>query len=121
MNLIGIGTDIVDIRRVARLHERYGERFTQRILTQREHRDLAQAPLPAAFLAKRFAAKEAISKALGSGIRDEVYWRRIEVSHDAQGRPTAQLLSGLLPQTVLHLSISDECHYALACAVALTQ
>ncbi len=120
MQLIGIGTDIVDTRRVARVYARYGERFARRILAHSEWLQFERAPEPALFLAKRFAAKEAIGKALGCGIGQGLGWNCITVEHDDTGRPLAQI-SGALPQAnaVLHLSVADERNYAIAYAVAL--
>ncbi len=120
MNLIGIGTDIVDIRRVALAHARHGRRFARRILAPAEWPQFEAAPEPAAFLAKRFVAKEAIGKALGCGMGQGLWWSRIVVEHDAAGRPCARVAADL-PQAraVLHLSVADERDYAVAHAVAL--
>ena len=120
MNLIGVGTDIVDIRRMARVYAAYGERFARRILAPAEWPQFDRALEPAAFLAKRFAAKEAIGKALGCGIGQGLWWGRIVVESDAGGRPVARI-DAELPQAraVLHLSVADERHYAIAYAVAL--
>ena len=79
--IIGIGSDLIDIRRVAKVIERHGERFLDRIFTEAER-------------AKRFAAKEACSKALGTGIRRGVWWRDMGVVNMAGGRPTMHLTGG---------------------------
>jgi holo-[acyl-carrier protein] synthase len=88
-NILGIGVDSIDVDRIARALERSGERFIERILTPNERADLAarQAPNVANFVAKRFAAKEAVSKALGTGIRGIVGFQSFEVSHTPMGQP----------------------------------
>jgi len=94
--IIGIGSDLIDIRRVAKVIERHGERFLDRIFTDTERRKSDGRAARAASYAKRFAAKEACSKALGTGIRRGVWWRDMGVVNLPGGRPTMQLTGGAL-------------------------
>jgi holo-[acyl-carrier protein] synthase len=92
--IIGLGNDIIDIRRVERTIERYGERFLSRIFTEIERRKSNNRAGRAASYAKRFAAKEACAKALGTGFRQGVFWRDMGVVNLPSGRPTLQLTGG---------------------------
>lgn len=92
--IIGLGNDIIDIRRIEETIERYGERFLTRIFTDVERAKSDRRRLRAASYAKRFAAKEACSKALGTGIRKGVFWRDMGVVNLPSGRPTMQLTGG---------------------------
>ena len=92
--ILGIGSDIIDIRRVERTLERFGERFTARIFTAIEQRKSDGRRNRAASYAKRFAAKEACSKALGTGFRDGVFWRDMGVANLPSGKPTMVLSGG---------------------------
>lgn len=94
MMIIGIGNDIIDIRRVERTIERYGERFLERIFTETERLKSDGRAMRAASYAKRFAAKEACAKALGTGFRHGVFWRDMGVVNLPSGRPTLQLTGG---------------------------
>ena len=98
--IIGIGSDLIDIRRIANVIERHGDRFIGRIFTDAERARAARRgqneKLVVATYAKRFAAKEACSKALGTGIRDGVWWRDMGVVNLPGGRPTMQLTGGAL-------------------------
>ncbi|HJO96553.1 MAG TPA: holo-ACP synthase, partial [Rhodospirillales bacterium] len=85
--IIGIGTDLLDIRRVNAVLERFGERFTQRIYTDIECARARRRPNPAAVYAKCYAAKEACSKALGTGLRQGVFWRDMGVENLPSGQP----------------------------------
>lgn len=120
--ILGIGTDIVRIDRMRRLIERHGERAAARILAASELDAFAHARDPAAFLAKRFAAKEAFAKALGTGVREPVTLHGVSVAHDARGRPLLEC-SGALRAMIAerglaaHLSLSDEADVALAFVV----
>jgi holo-[acyl-carrier protein] synthase len=89
--IIGIGTDLIDIRRVEKTLERFGDRFTHRVFTEVERSRSDRRAARAASYAKRFAAKEACSKALGSGIRMGVAWREMGVVNLASGKPTIEL------------------------------
>jgi holo-[acyl-carrier protein] synthase len=92
--IIGIGSDLIDIRRIERTLERYGERFVDRVFTEIERAKSEARRNRAASYAKRFAAKEACSKALGTGFRAGVYWRDLGVVNLASGRPTMLLTGG---------------------------
>ena len=94
--ILGIGSDIIDIRRIERTLERYGDRFTTRIFTETEQRKSDRRANRAASYAKRFAAKEACSKALGTGLRDGVFWRDLGVVNLPSGKPTMALTGGAL-------------------------
>lgn len=119
--IIGIGVDIVSIARLQRMHERYGERLLERLLAVSERSELGERRgEPGAFLAKRFAAKEAFSKALGTGIRSGVRLCDIEVTHSELGKPGIRLwertleISQSLGVRDIHLSLADEREYAIA-------
>ena len=92
--IIGIGNDIIDIRRIEETLERYGERFIRRIFTEIEIRKSENRAQRAASYAKRFAAKEACSKALGTGFRVGVFWKDMGVVNEPSGRPTMVLTGG---------------------------
>lgn len=92
--IIGLGNDIIDIRRIERTIERYGERFLDRIFTDIERQKSDRRRARTASYAKRFAAKEACSKALGTGIRRGVFWRDMGVVNLPSGRPTLELTGG---------------------------
>jgi holo-[acyl-carrier protein] synthase len=94
--IIGVGSDLVDIRRVERVIARHGERFLSRIFTDNERARAERRAKSAETYAKRFAAKEACSKALGTGIRKGVWWRDMGVVNLPGGRPTMQLTGGAL-------------------------
>ena len=118
--ILGIGTDIVALARIEALHVRYGERFAQRVLSVSEMTEFSVHASPARLLMKRFAAKEALAKAAGSGLRHPVSLLQISVTHDEQGKPAfsfaAELAAHLkqLGVTRHHLSISDERDIAVA-------
>jgi holo-[acyl-carrier protein] synthase len=92
--IIGIGNDMIDIRRVERTIERYGDRFLDRVFTEIERQKSEGRAMRAASYAKRFAAKEACAKALGTGFRRGVYWRDMGVVNLPSGRPTLELTGG---------------------------
>ena len=94
--IIGIGSDLIDIRRVERTLERFGDRFTDRCFTETERVKCDRRHLRAASYAKRYAAKEACSKALGTGCRKGVYWRDLGVVNLPGGKPTMTLTGGAL-------------------------
>ena len=94
--IIGIGTDLVDIRRIERTIARFGERFLDRIFTQKERARADRRANRIETYAKRFAAKEACAKALGTGLRCGVFWRDMGVVNLAGGRPTMKLTGGAL-------------------------
>jgi holo-[acyl-carrier protein] synthase len=125
--IIGIGSDLTDIRRIATTLERFGDRFTQRIFTDTERRRSDRKVDRAASYAKRFAAKEACAKALGTGLRRGVFWRDMGVENARSGQPTlvlaggaAERLAALTPagaRAVIHLSLTDDHPYAQAFVV----
>jgi len=125
--IIGIGSDLIDIRRVEETLERFGERFTNRCFTEIERRKSDRRAARAASYAKRFAAKEACAKALGTGIRQGVVWRDMGVVNLPSGQPTmalaggaAQRLEEITPagcRTVIHLTITDDFPLAQAFVV----
>lgn len=125
--IIGIGNDLVDIRRIAKALAKHGTRFEERSFTPHERYKAARhkgTPRYAEIYAKRFAAKEACSKALGTGFSGAVYMRDIGVTEDEAGRPFLTLTGGALERLhdlipagmspVLHLSLSDEPPFAQA-------
>jgi holo-[acyl-carrier protein] synthase len=122
--IIGIGSDLSDIRRIHRSLERFGSRFTHRIFTELERSRSEKKTDPASSYAKRFAAKEACAKALGTGMRAGVFWRDMGVVNMRSGQPTMVLTGGALTRlntmtppghkAVLHLSLTDDHPYAQA-------
>jgi holo-[acyl-carrier protein] synthase len=94
--IIGLGNDIIDIRRMERTIERFGDRFLSRVFTDTERRKSEGRAARAASYAKRFAAKEACAKALGTGFRHGVFWRDMGVVNLPSGRPTLELTGGAL-------------------------
>ena len=94
--IIGIGSDLVDIRRIEKTLERHGERFLARVFTEKERARAERRSGRAATYAKRFAAKEACAKALGTGLRAGVFWRDMGVVNLPSGRPTMLLTGGAL-------------------------
>ncbi|MCB1700701.1 MAG: holo-ACP synthase [Pseudomonadales bacterium] len=121
--MISIGTDILRIARIDTVLERLGERFVARILTPAEQQEYRASKQPARLLAKRFAAKEAVAKALGSGIGRGVSWQDIAIGHDSQGAPLVTLSGGALQVanrrggSRVELSLADEVDYVVAFAV----
>ena len=125
--IIGLGSDLCDIRRIQKTLDRFGERFVDRIFTPVEAARARRRPGAAATLAKRFAAKEALAKALGTGMSRGVFWRDIGVVNAPSGAPALALtggaaarLAGLVPAGLeprLHLSLTDDPPYALAFVV----
>ena len=123
--ILGVGVDIIEVERIRGVHERFGERFLARILCPKETEYCLSHAHPAPHLAARFAAKEAVSKAFGTGIGAEVGWLDIEVVHHESGQPYVILhgaggrLLSTRGGTVIHLSLSHTQTYA--CAVALIE
>ena len=122
--IIGLGNDMIDIRRIEKALEKYGERFIRRIFTETEMRKSDRRAQRAASYAKRFAAKEACSKALGTGFRRGVFWKDMGVVNLPSGRPTMVLTGGAAKQLAkithggheprIHLTITDDFPYAQA-------
>lgn len=121
--IYGIGTDLVDVKRIEKLYKKYGQTFAERILSPIEMHDW---PLgnPVQILAKRFAAKEAFAKAVGTGIRVPVSFHNISIGHNDLGKPeficSPELQRWLDTQGIkrLHLSMSDESDWVMAYAIA---
>ncbi|MCP4070513.1 MAG: holo-ACP synthase [Hyphomicrobiales bacterium] len=127
--IVGLGSDLIDIRRIENSLSRFGDRFIDRLFTDIEKAKSERRKQRAASYAKRFAAKEACSKALGTGIAQGVYWRDMGVINLPSGKPTMQLtnsaaehMSKLTPQghrAVIHLTITDD--YPLAQAFVVIE
>jgi holo-[acyl-carrier protein] synthase len=125
--IIGLGNDLIDIRRIEKTLERYGERFIARIFTDIERRKSEGRATRAASYAKRFAAKEACAKALGTGLSRGVYWRDMGVVNLPSGRPTLRLTGGAARQLQaitpegfearIDLSLTDD--FPLAAAIVI--
>jgi holo-[acyl-carrier protein] synthase len=94
--ILGVGSDLVDVRRIERVIERHGDRFLLRIFTETERAKADRRVTRIETYAKRFAAKEACAKALGTGFRDGVFWRDLGVINLPSGRPTLELTGGAL-------------------------
>ncbi|OYW65562.1 MAG: holo-ACP synthase [Bosea sp. 12-68-7] len=116
--ILGIGSDLCDIDRIQKSLDRFGERFTHRVFTEVERAKSDQRATRAASYARRFAAKEACSKALGTGLRAGVFWRDMEVVNLPGGRPTLRLTGGaaarlaaMTPpghEAIVHVSMTDD-------------
>lgn len=121
--ICGVGMDLVEVARITAAHDRWGERLARRLLVDAELAEWRRHPQPARFLARRFAAKEAASKALGTGMRDGVSFQTISVGHDRLGKPLIRFHDealALLRQrhiVVAHLSITDERQFAAAVVI----
>ncbi len=122
--ILGIGNDMIDIRRIEQTLDRFGERFVDRVFTEIEQKKSDRRAARAASYAKRFAAKEACSKALGTGFRRGTYWRDLGVVNEPSGRPTMVLtgaaamhLAAMVPDghsPEIHLTITDDHPWAQA-------
>ena len=127
--IVGIGSDLIDVRRVEKTLERFGDRFIKRIFTEVEQRKSEGRKLRAASYAKRFAAKEACAKALGTGLNAGVFWRDMGVVNLRSGKPTMVLTGGaaarlaaIVPPghtAAIHVTITDE--YPLAQAMVIIE
>jgi holo-[acyl-carrier protein] synthase len=122
--ILGLGSDLSDIRRIQASLERFGDRFKQRVFTEIERSRSERKADTAASYAKRFAAKEACAKALGTGMRRGVFWRDMGVVNMRSGQPTMALTGGALARlqemtpagmrAVIHLTLTDDHPYAQA-------
>lgn len=123
--ILGIGTDLCEIGRIEKALERFGERFAAKILVESEIEVFRRRKKRAGYLAKRFAAKEAFSKALGVGIRHPVNWHNVWVVNDRAGKPSLEFskpLAALLKRRGIekvHLSLTDE--IGMACAFVVVE
>ena len=125
--ILGIGSDLTDIRRIEAMLARFGERFLERCFTELERRKATSRHAPGPTLARRFAAKEACSKALGTGLRRGVFWRDMGVVNLRSGQPTLALTNGAADRLAamtpagmsafIHLSMTDDPPYAQAFVV----
>ena len=121
--ITGLGVDIVQTARVASVYQRYGRKFARRVLSSDELKGFDETAYPVRFLALRFAAKEATSKALGTGFRQGVTLRLIEVTHNAAGKPSLRLHAAVAELAArqgvngMHVSLTDERDYAVAVVV----
>jgi holo-[acyl-carrier protein] synthase len=116
--ILGIGNDLIDIRRIEHTLQRYGERFLDRVFTKVERQKSDRRNQRAASYAKRFAAKEACAKALGTGLSQGVYWRDMGVVNLPSGQPTMKLTGGALERlkqmtppgmtAIIHLTLTDD-------------
>ena len=125
--ILGVGTDLIDIRRIERTIERFGDRFLDRVFTATERRKAARRVAPAAAFSQRYAAKEACAKALGTGFRESVFWRDIGVDNWRSGQPFIRLEGGALRRLQrltpagfvarIDLSLTDEPPFAHAMVI----
>jgi holo-[acyl-carrier protein] synthase len=125
--IVGLGSDLIDIRRIEETLARFGDRFTHRVFTELERARSERKGDRAASYAKRFAAKEACSKALGTGIHQGVFWRDMGVINLRSGRPTMHLTGGaaarlalLMPAGMkpnIHITLTDEPPMAMAVVI----
>lgn len=123
MNILGIGTDLVSLARIEKLLDRFGTKLVDRILAPEEKAQYRQSASPTSYFAKRFAAKEAVAKAFGTGIGAHLAFNEISVTNLASGQPVVQFV-GKAKDFVeslnighIHISLSDEKLFALAFVV----
>jgi holo-[acyl-carrier protein] synthase len=121
--IIGIGVDIAEIARVERISAQFGERFARRVLTDDELAEYGRRKHSSSYLATRFAAKEAVAKACGTGIGEQLGFHSMQIEHDGSGRPLLrflreadELVARLGIRNAL-ISLSDEKHYVVAMAL----
>lgn len=119
MKVIGVGVDIVSVKRISDVFNKYPKSFARRILSELELIEFEKIRCQEAFLAKRFAAKEAVAKAFGTGMAKGLCFNHISIGHEPGGRPVIRLeaesVAGYrVDDLQIHLSISDECEYAVA-------
>ncbi len=124
--IFGVGTDIVEVARIEDSLNQFGDAFAEKILAESEFASYRESRIKARFLAKRFAAKEAFSKALGTGLRAPATFQNIAISHDKLGKPilllAAELQTFLTSKNIqnMHISISDEKNLAAAFVILET-
>ena len=128
--MIGLGSDLIDIRRIENTLSKFGDRFKKRIFTENEIKKCERRKESAACYAKRFAAKEAAAKALGTGFRNGVFWRDLEITNLPSGRPTIIFNGNSKARlreisnnktTIVNLTITDDFPYAQAIVTINTQ
>ncbi len=124
--IVGIGVDIAETARVEKLNAKFGQRFAQRILTADELLEFDRRKRSSSFVATRFAAKEAVAKALGTGIGEQLGFHSIQIDSDSQGKPLLRFLGAavdLIADLDINnamISLSDEKHYVVAMVVLET-
>lgn len=124
--IVGIGVDIAEVARVEKLLEDFGERFARRILTDAELKQFWHRKRSSSFLATRFAAKEAVAKAFGTGIGKDIGFHSVQVEHGEQGQPQLRFLGDAIDLVSRRkignalISLSDEKHYVVAMVVLET-
>ena len=127
--ILGIGTDLCDIRRIEKTLERFGDRFLQRVFTESERAKAFRRANPAASLAQSFAAKEACAKALGTGFRQGVFWRDMVVANLPTGQPYMKITGGALARMQkltpsgmkVEVLVSQSDEYPLANAIVIIE
>ena len=124
MNIIGIGVDIVSVERISEVYKKYPKSFAKRILSATELIEFEKVRDKEAFLAKRFAAKEAVAKAFGTGMAKELCFTHMRVDHEISGKPLIRLeqqsVAGYRVDGLqIHISISDEREYAIAYCIIM--
>ena len=124
MNIFGIGIDIVEVERIKKIHQKYGEKFARKILSNNELKNFLKDKNKIHFLAKRFAAKEAVGKALGVGIKNGSILKNIEIKNDINGKPFVNINDieklNMTEKKEIHISLSDEKKFAIANAVIIS-
>jgi holo-[acyl-carrier protein] synthase len=121
--IVGIGVDIIEIARVERLLRKFGERFARRVLTGEELLEFERRERSSSYLATRFAAKEAVAKACGTGIGEQLGFHSLQIDNNAQGKPVLRFLEAadaLVQRQQIRnalVSLSDETHYVVAMVV----
>jgi holo-[acyl-carrier protein] synthase len=121
-NIQGLGTDIIEVQRIREAIERHGDRFLNRLFTEQEKKYCCRYKDATPHFAGRFAAKEAVLKAFGTGLHPEITWKEIEIVNDPQGKPEVQLstkLAQALSAACIFLSISHCQEYATATAIVV--
>ena len=125
MSVFGIGIDIVELKRVDQIYSKYGDKFAKKILSNSELKNFQVSNDKISFLAKRFAAKEAVGKALGIGILNGILLKNIFITHDSLGKPLVKIKNikklNIHLDKIIHISISDEKKYAVANAIILNK
>jgi len=125
MNIFGIGIDIVETKRIKKIYSKYGRKFAKKILNDNEMDSFNISKYKISFLAKRFAAKEAIGKACGVGILNGYLLKNISISHDQHGKPVVRFNKAkefeIYSDKIIHITIADEKKYAIANALILNK
>ena len=125
MNILGIGIDIVDLERINKIYLKYGDKFAKKILNENELVIFNRSKNKSSFLGKRFAAKEAIGKALGTGILNGNLLKNIFIDNDKYGKPIARFNDRerykIYSNKIIHVSIADEKKFAIANALILSK